>query len=119
MVQAYWQKAGWLPPTVISLSYGPVWLLAPKGQAEHSGLLNSIWPAISAIEVRVGKPRRRLLMGESMGGLNSLVLGLSHPQHFDKVHSLGMFAYALLGVECAVEALRAGWRRHARIDEDD
>ena len=88
MVQAYWQKAGWLPPTVISLSYGPVWLLAPKGQAEHSGLLNSIWPAISAIEVRVGKPRRRLLMGESMGGLNSLVLGLSHPQHFDKVAAL-------------------------------
>lgn len=88
MVQAYWQNAGLLPPTVISLSYGPVWLLAPKGQAEHSGLLDTIWPDIVAIEDRVGKPRRRLLMGESMGGLNSLVLGLSHPQHFDKVAAL-------------------------------
>ncbi len=88
MVQAYWQNAGLLPPTVISLSYGPVWLLAPKGQAEQSGLLDTIWPDISAIEARVGKPRRRLLMGESMGGLNSLVLGLSHPQHFDKVAAL-------------------------------
>jgi pimeloyl-ACP methyl ester carboxylesterase len=85
MVQAHWQSMGLLPPTVISLSYGPVWLLAPKGQAEHSGLLDRIWLDISAIEARVGKPRRRLLMGESMGGLNSLVLGLSHPQHFDKV----------------------------------
>ena len=88
MVQAYWQSAGLLPPTVVSLSYGPVWLLAPKGQAEHSGLLDTIWPDITAIEARVGKPRRRLLMGESMGGLNSLVLGLSQPQHFDKVAAL-------------------------------
>lgn len=88
MVQAYWQRAGLLPPTVISLSYGPVWLLAPKGQAEHSGLLDTIWSDIGAIEARVGKPRRRLLVGESMGGLNSLVLGLSLPQHFDKVAAL-------------------------------
>jgi pimeloyl-ACP methyl ester carboxylesterase len=88
MVQAYWQSAGLVPPTVVSLSYGPVWLLAPKGQAEHSGLLDTIWPDITAIEARVGKPRRRLLMGESMGGLNSLVLGLSQPRHFDKVAAL-------------------------------
>jgi pimeloyl-ACP methyl ester carboxylesterase len=88
MVQAYWQNAGLLPPTVISLSYGPVWLLAPKGHAEDSGLLDTIWENIRAIEARVGKPRRRMLMGESMGGLNSLVLGLSQPQHFDKVAAL-------------------------------
>lgn len=88
MVQAYWQNAGLLPPTVISLSYGPVWLLAPKGQAERSGLLDTIWRDIGAIEARVGKPRRRSLMGESMGGLNSLVLGLSQPQHFDRVAAL-------------------------------
>ncbi|MFG6412286.1 alpha/beta hydrolase-fold protein [Roseateles sp. DC23W] len=88
MIQAHWQRAGLLPPTVVSLSYGPVWLLAPKGQAELSGLLDSIWPHITAIEALLGKPRRRLLMGESMGGLNSLVLGLSQPQHFDKVAAL-------------------------------
>jgi S-formylglutathione hydrolase FrmB len=51
-------------------------------------LLDTIWPDITAIEARVGKPRRRRLMGESMGGLNSLVLGLSQPQHFDKVAAL-------------------------------
>jgi Putative esterase len=88
MVQGYWQRMGLLPPTVVSLSYGPVWLLAPKGQAEHSGLLDTIGPHISAIEARIGQPRRRLLMGESMGGLNSLVLGLSQPQRFDKVAAL-------------------------------
>ncbi len=88
LLQAYWQNAGLRPPTVISLSYGPVWLLAPKGQAEDSGLLDTIWPLIGAIEAREGQPRRRLLMGESMGGLNSLVLGLSQPRHFDKVAAL-------------------------------
>lgn len=88
LLQAYWQNAGLLPPTVISLSYGPVWLLASKGQAASSGLLDTIWRDISAIEARVGPPKRRLLMGESMGGLNSLVLGLSQPQHFDKVAAL-------------------------------
>ena len=88
MVQAYWQRTGLLPPTVVSLSYGPVWLLAPKGEAEHSGLLDTIWPEITAIEARIGKPGRRLLMGESMGGLNSLVLGLSQPRRFDKVAAL-------------------------------
>jgi pimeloyl-ACP methyl ester carboxylesterase len=88
LLQAHWQNAGLLPPTVISLSYGPVWLLAPQGQAEHSGLLGTIWDDMKALEARVGAPRRRMLMGESMGGLNSLVLGLSLPQHFDKVAAL-------------------------------
>jgi pimeloyl-ACP methyl ester carboxylesterase len=88
MLQAYWHSAGLLPPTVISLSYGPVWLLAPQGRAESSGLLDTIWRDIGAIEARMGQPRRRLLMGESMGGLNSLVLGLSQAQHFDKVAAL-------------------------------
>lgn len=88
LVQAHWERAGVLPPTVISLSYGPEWLLTPKGQAESSGLLETIWTDIGSIEERVGTPRRRLLMGESMGGLNVLVLGLSHPQHFEKVAAL-------------------------------
>ena len=88
MVQGHWQRTGQLPPTVVSLSYGPVWLLAPKGQAEHSGLLDAIGPHITALEARIGQPRRRLLVGESMGGLNSLVLGLSQPQRFDKVAAL-------------------------------
>lgn len=88
LLQSYWQHAGVRPPTVISLSYGPVWLLAPKGAAEHSGLLDAIGPDISAIEARMGRPKRRLLMGESMGGLNSLVLGLSQPAHFEKVAAL-------------------------------
>ena len=88
LVQQHWQGTGALPPTVITLSYGPAWLLTPKGQAAQSGLLDTIWNDIAAIEARVGTPRHRMLMGESMGGLNSLVLGLSQARHFDKVAAL-------------------------------
>lgn len=88
LLQGHWQRQGTQPPTVVSLSYGPVWLLAPKGAAPNSGLLDSIQSDIQTIEARLGPPRRRLLMGESMGGLNSLVLGLSQGMRFDKVAAL-------------------------------
>jgi Putative esterase len=88
MLQASWQNANILPPTVVSLSFGPVWLLTPKGAAEQSGLLDEMILAIDAIEARIGKPQRRLLLGESMGGLNSLILGFSHPHKFSKVAAL-------------------------------
>jgi hypothetical protein len=110
MLQAHWQRLGVLPPTVVSLSYGRQWLLAPKGQAEHSGLLDSIGPHINAIEARIGPPRRRLLMGESMGGLNSLVLGLSQPQRFDKVAALCPNVY-LVSPFASIGQIREGIER--------
>ena len=38
------------------------------------------------------------------------------PQHFDAAHTPMMVALGLLGVECVVEALRAGWRRRTGLD---
>ena len=49
---------------------------------------------------------------------NDYPLDFDWPQHFEAVHSLGMFAYALLGVECTIEVLRAGWRRSADLELD-
>lgn len=88
LVQAQWQRTEAAAPTVVTLSYGPEWLLAPRGQAPRSGLLDRIGPQLDALEARLGKPRRRLLVGESMGGLNVLVLGLSQPGRFNKVAAL-------------------------------
>jgi S-formylglutathione hydrolase FrmB len=73
---------------VVSLSYGPSWLLAPKGGAEQSGLLDDLMAKLPAIEQKIGAPRQRILLGESMGGLNVLVAGLSYPDRFDKVAAL-------------------------------
>ena len=88
MLQARWQALGATPPTVVTVSYGPNWLLTPKGRMAKSGLLDDMIQRLPAIEARIGKPKRRLLLGESMGGLNVLVAGLSHPRMFAKVAAL-------------------------------
>lgn len=88
MLQARWQAAGAPPPTVVTLSYGPSWLLTPKGRMSDSGLLDDMMRRLPAIEAKVGSPRRRMLLGESMGGLNVLIAGLSYPDKFAKVAAL-------------------------------
>jgi pimeloyl-ACP methyl ester carboxylesterase len=88
MLQAQWQDRGALPPTVVTLSYGPTWLLTPRGKRPESGLLEDLMGRLLEIETKTGAPRRRLLMGESMGGLNVLIAGLSKPGSFQKVAAL-------------------------------
>ncbi len=88
MVQAYWQRSSIKPPTVLVVSYGPVWLLTPKNSQAESGLLDDFTARLPEIESNVGKPKRRILLGESMGGLNVLILGLSRPEMFSKIASL-------------------------------
>lgn len=90
LVQSYWETRGRKPPVVISVSYGPIWLLTPKNGAETSGLLETfVNHSIPKIENRLGfAPRYRGLVGESMGGLNSLIVGLSRPELFQRIVSL-------------------------------
>ncbi|HEX8285932.1 MAG TPA: alpha/beta hydrolase-fold protein [Pyrinomonadaceae bacterium] len=87
-VQAYWQRSSTKPPTVVVVSYGPVWLLTPKNSKVENGLLDDFIARLPEIESKVGKPRHRILLGESMGGLNVLILGLSRPEMFSKIASL-------------------------------
>ncbi|NBD08478.1 esterase [Corallococcus sp. c25j21] len=94
MLQEQWHASGALPPTVITISYGSTWLLTPKGKQEDSGLLDDFMARLPAIEAKVGRPRRRMLLGESMGGLNVLVAGLTHPAQFAKVAALCPGVYA-------------------------
>ncbi len=88
LVQSYWQKSSTKPPTVVVVSYGNVWLLTPKNSKAESGLMDDFVARLPEIESKTGKPRNRILLGESMGGLNVLILGLSHPQLFSRVASL-------------------------------
>lgn len=88
MLQGHWRDRGDRPPTVVTLSYGSTWLLTPRGKRPDSGLLEDLMARLPEIEARTGAPRRRLLMGESMGGLNVLVLGLSRPAAFQKIAAL-------------------------------
>ena len=95
MLQAEWRRSGALPPTVVTLSYGPTWILTPRGQKPDSGLLDDLMARLPEIEAKLGRPRRRLLLGESMGGLNVLVAGLSYPARFQKVAALCPGVYAI------------------------
>lgn len=85
-IQKYWADQQILPPKIVTISFGPVWLLTPKMTLPNSGLLNKFTEEIMpAIERQVGLPTRRLVFGESMGGINSLVLALTTKDLFAKV----------------------------------
>lgn len=89
MVQKYWTEHQLVPPTIVTVSFGPVWLLIPAGQKPGSGLLQVFTnEVIPNVEARVGQPLARILVGESMGGLNALIVGLTQNQMFRKVASL-------------------------------
>lgn len=94
MIQSQWQATGGPVPDVVALSYGPEWLLTPHGATPDSGLLEDLMTALPHIEARTGVPKRRLLLGESMGGLNVLIAGLSQPKAFAKVAALCPGVYA-------------------------
>src|SRR3712207_6389742 len=87
-LQAYWQRSSIKPPTVVVVSYGPFWLLTPKNSKVENGLLDDFVARLPEIESKVGNVRRRILLGESMGGLNVLISGLSRPEMFSKIASL-------------------------------
>lgn len=93
LIQQYWQKSNRTPPTVVLVSYGPEWLLTPKNSTEKSGLMEGFLSNLPLIESKTGKPRNRILLGESMGGLNVLILGLRHPELFSKIASLSPGVY--------------------------
>jgi S-formylglutathione hydrolase FrmB len=110
LLQSEWQARGAVPPTVVTLSYGSTWLLTPRGKRSESGLLEDLMGRLPEIETRTGAPRRRLLMGESMGGLNVLIAGLSEPDSFDKIAALcpGVYVDSPFG---SLTAMRAGIER--------
>lgn len=73
-----WAEKNFDSPTVVAISFGPVWLLAEKNKSENSGLYNLVVDGlIPTIEKSFPKaPKKRLLIGESMGGFNGTQLAL-------------------------------------------
>lgn len=88
LIQSHWQKSKIKPPTVVLISYGPEWLLTPKNSKSDSGLMDDFISNLPFIESKIGQPKNRILVGESMGGLNVLILGLNHPELFSRIASL-------------------------------
>jgi S-formylglutathione hydrolase FrmB len=87
-IQRYWAEQGLTPPTIASISFGPVWLLTQKLSGPRSGLLDVFAnEVIQEIEARTGKPKYRVVFGESMGGLNTLLVALQMKGMFKKAVS--------------------------------
>jgi hypothetical protein len=83
----YWNDHALNAPTVITLGFGPIFLLAQKNQAKASGLLEFVSDKyIPEIEKDLGGLKgRRILLGESMGGFNAIQMTMKHPEMFSKI----------------------------------
>jgi S-formylglutathione hydrolase FrmB len=89
LIQKLWAMSKDLPPRIVTVSFGPIWLLTPKNSQKNSGLIDIFTKElIPEIEKKLGNPSYRVVFGESMGGLNSLILGLRTQKLFQKVAAL-------------------------------
>lgn len=80
-----WKRQKHEAPVVITVSFGPLWLLVGRNNSPNSGLLEIfIESIIPEMEKRaVGGPaKRRLLAGYSMGGFNSAQVLFNVPAGF-------------------------------------
>lgn len=77
-VREEWKAMGVEAPTVVSVSLGPVWLLAEKNASTASGTFEVLRDQILPnIETEIGVTEgRRIVLGESMGGFNGLQMAL-------------------------------------------
>ena len=95
----YWQngklgngiKSIWLQkkhdaPTVVTISFGKIWLLTNKNSRDISGLLDTFVNFVMPeVERKIGiKNPNRILLAESMGGFSAAELIMAHPELFSR-----------------------------------
>lgn len=85
LIQKEWIKNGDKLPVVIAISFGETWLLAEENSSQYSGLFNVVTEKIipTAEETLGGLKGKRYVMGQSMGGFNTIQLSLK-TDLFDK-----------------------------------
>lgn len=91
-----WKSQNQDPPTVVTFSFGPQWFLAQKNAGPASGLYEYTQAAVLPLleKVTQHKSGRRMLMGISMGGVNTIQLGL-------KPEALQTVEFSKLAIICA------------------
>ena len=83
-----WDKMGVDAPTVVTISFGPIWLLSSANASPRSGLYDLFTQVIMPhIEKNVlqGQVNQRYIFGYSMGGYNGSQLFLKNPELFRSV----------------------------------
>jgi hypothetical protein len=88
-IREIWEQAKKDPPTVVSISFGQVWLLNDKNSSRQSGklevVLNEVLPMIEAQLNAQTSRELRYLFGVSMGGFNVIQMVASRPELFKRV----------------------------------
>jgi len=123
-------------PRVITISLGSSWLLTkgPNKKIPFS-TIDDFMKVLSHLENKHFKPKRRFLIGISMGGANALQLWLHRPKDFDRVvvvNALQTFCYAYdfinplcrigsadLGVALSLFMVRANYTSKSHYDLND
>lgn len=82
----HWENASTDPPTVVSISFGPLWVLIE----DHAEALGPVLDRATEHASRWANRafERTMVVGESMGGYNALLAGLEVPDRIDKVAAL-------------------------------
>lgn len=85
-IRKYWKNNAIEAPTVVSVSFGPVWIMAEENPSSFSGLYEMVTQHVMVnIEQKLKSlTGRRILMGASMGGFNASQIYLKNPEMFDK-----------------------------------
>lgn len=89
-VHRAWREAGIDPPRVASVSFGPLWLLTEDDSAAGGGRMRTFLDhVVLTVEGRLAEPvGERMAVGESMGGVNALLVATHAGEMFDRVASL-------------------------------
>ncbi|MFZ4715375.1 MAG: alpha/beta hydrolase-fold protein [Bacteriovoracaceae bacterium] len=89
-IHELWLKKGIEPPIVASISFGKLWLLVEREDEEHGGLYRVFLDYVmKRVEQEINNPiHHRSAMGESMGGVNTLMMAMKTKNVFNKAASL-------------------------------
>ncbi|MES3036488.1 MAG: alpha/beta hydrolase-fold protein [Bdellovibrionota bacterium] len=83
---SYWKDQGLTAPTVVTVSFGKLWLLTQTsfGSRRYEMFIKKMMPFF---EAKLGLPvdaSQRMLLGESMGGFNTTQVMLKNPELFSR-----------------------------------
>lgn len=124
LFDSYGDPASWRTTVAFTVAAAAVTaaLVNPAWWAGVAAVLTAV-----ALRTRRGWPVLRWSVAALLGLMaayvvlrqwrNGFVTDFDWPRHFEAVSPLGMTAYVLLGVDTAVEVVRAGWRRRTGLDD--
>ena len=85
-VRDRWEKNGTQAPIIVTVSFGPIWLLIDRNSSPQSGLIDifvkEVMPHVEQKLLAGTAIKNRHLLGLSMGGYNGSQLALKAPRAF-------------------------------------